>query len=70
MKTRSNWWNDLARACWAKVNTDSDDRPRIPTREQVLADLDAEYMAAARLDYRGALRDGLPYSSTLTWIPI
>ena len=52
MKTRSKWWHDLASACWAKVNTDSDDSPRIPTREQVLADLDAEYMAAARLDYR------------------
>lgn len=52
MKTRSNWWSDLASACWAKVNSDSEVHPRIPTRQQVLSDLDAEYMAAARNDYR------------------
>ena len=52
MKTQSNWWNGLARACWAKLHADSNDHPRIPTREQVMSDLDAEYMAAARNGYR------------------
>ena len=52
MKTRSNWWNGLARACWAKLHADSTDHPRIPTPEQVVSDLDAEYMVAARNDYR------------------
>ena len=52
MKTQSNWWRELSKACWAKVNSDTDDHPRIPTPDQVVTDLGAEYMAMARNDYK------------------
>ena len=52
MTNRAKWLDELAGACWRKLHPDSTEDPRIPAVEQLLADIDAEYMAVARGEYR------------------
>ena len=52
MTDRTKWLEELATACWRKLHPESPESPRIPTAEQLLTDIDAEYMAVARQEYR------------------
>ena len=52
MTNRAEWLGELATACWRKLHPDSPESPRIPTAAQLLTDIDAEYMAVARQEYR------------------
>lgn len=52
MTDQSDWLVQLATACWTKIHPDSDKDPRIPTPEQIIGEIDAEYMSVARAEYR------------------
>ena len=52
MTDRTKWLEELATACWRKLHPESPESPRIPTADQLLTDIDAEYMAVARQEYR------------------
>ena len=52
MTNRAEWLGELATACWRKLHPNSPESPRIPTADQLLTDIDAEYMAVARQEYR------------------